>query len=76
MFVIVEIQTFTDNTIGILNYSAQTWKDAQRIYHEKLAYAAQSELPCYAVSLIDNHGNLLESRYYTNGDTNEGDINE
>mgnify|MGYP003297674885 CR=1 FL=1 len=66
MYIIIEIQTNADQTLGILTYTAESWRMAQKIYHEKLAYAAQSELPCYSVSLLDSHGNVQESRYYNN----------
>lgn len=65
MYIIIEIQTNADFTVGILTYTADTWRGAQQIYHEKLAYAAMSTLPRYAVSLLDNSGRVLESRYYT-----------
>lgn len=65
MYIIIEIQTNDNGTIGILTYTATDWRNAQQIYHEKLAYAAMSTLPRYAVSLVDNSGRVLESRYYT-----------
>ena len=65
MYIIIEIQTNDNGTVGTLVYTAQTWRNAQQIYHEKLAYAAMSTLPRYAVSLLDNSGRVLESRYYT-----------
>lgn len=66
MYIIIEIQTNANSTVGILTYTAQNWRQAQQIYHEKLAYAAMSTLPRYAVSLLDSSGNVLESRYYSN----------
>ena len=66
MYIIIEIQTNADFTVGILTYTSDTWRGAQQIYHEKLAYAAMSTLPRYAVSLLDNSGRVLESRYYSN----------
>ena len=65
MYIIIEIQTNADFTIGILTYTADTWRGAQQIYHEKLAYAAMSTLPRYAVVLMDNSGHVHESRYDT-----------
>lgn len=73
MYIIIEIQTNADSTVGILTYTAQSWRQAQQIYHEKLAYAAMSTLPCYAVSLLDSHGNVQESRYYTTSTEPEGE---
>lgn len=74
MYIIIEIQTNTDQTIGILTYTAQSWREAQHIYNEKLSYAALSTLPCQAVSLLDSYGRCLESRYYS--DIDEGVENE
>lgn len=66
MYIIIEIQTNDNGSIGILTHVSDTWRGAQQIYHEKLAYAAMSTLPRYAVALLDNSGRVLESRYYTN----------
>lgn len=65
MYIVIEIQTNENGTIGILTYTSQDWRGAQQIYHEKLSYAAMSTLPRYAVALMDNSGNVLESRYYS-----------
>lgn len=65
MYIIIEIQTATDGTVSTLCTTAATWREAQAVYHNKLWYAAQSTIPCYAVSLLDIHGNVMESRYYT-----------
>ena len=65
MYAIIEIQTAQDSTITTLATTAATWREAQAVYHNKLWYAAQSSLPCFAVALLDSHGNLLETRYYT-----------
>lgn len=66
MYIIIEIQTNDNGSIGILSYTSDTWRGAQQIYHEKLAYAAMSTLPRYAVVLMDNSGHVQESRYYSN----------
>lgn len=72
-YIIIEIQTNTNGALGILTYTAETWRQGQQIYHEKLAYAAMSTLPRYAVALLDNSGNLLESRCYTTQEEPEGE---
>ena len=66
MYIIIEIQTTANGELGILTHVSDTWRGAQQLYHEKLAYAAMSTLPRYAVALLDNSGRVLESRYYTN----------
>lgn len=66
MYIILEIQTAADGTVSTIATPATTWREAQATYCNKRWYAAQSTLPCYAVSLLDIHGNVLESRYYNN----------
>ena len=73
MYIVLEIQTMQDGTVATLATTAATWREAQGVYHNKLWYAAQSTLPCYAVALLDSHGNLLESRYYTTDTEPEGE---
>lgn len=67
MYIIFEIQTNADKTVGTLVYTAEDWYEAQAIYHEKLAYAARSAQPCHAISLMNNDGTLIESRAYKHG---------
>lgn len=71
MYIIMEIQTNADGTVGNLVYMNADWHEAQAIYHEKLAYAARSTLPCYAVVLMDNCGNPIENRAYKRGEEAE-----
>ena len=73
MYIIIEIQTNTNGALGVLTTTADNWRLSQKIYHEKLMYAAQSTLPRFAVALLDNSGNLLESRYYTTETEPEGE---
>lgn len=74
MYIILEIQTAANGTVSTLATITSTWREAQATYHNKLWYAAQSELPCYAVSLLDIHGNIQESRYYTTQEEPEGEL--
>lgn len=64
MYIITEIQTNADNTIGVLTFISETWNEAQGLFHEKLAYAARSALPHHAVTLCDNLGNPLNYMCY------------
>lgn len=65
MYIILEIQTAANGTVSTLVTTASTWREAQGVYHNKLWSAAQSTIPCYAVALLDSHGNVQESRFYT-----------
>ncbi|MBR1407432.1 MAG: hypothetical protein IJ573_00865 [Clostridia bacterium] len=64
MYIIYEIQTNADGAIGTLTFTAQTWLEAQSIYHAKLSAAAASELPCHAVILMDASGTPMEHQAY------------
>lgn len=73
MYIVLEIQTAAGGTVSTLATTAATWREAQSVYHNKLWYAAQSDLPCFAVALLDSHGNVQESRYYTNNTETEAE---
>lgn len=64
MYIIYEIQTNADGTVGTLTYTAQTWLEAQSIYHAKLSAAAASEVPIHAVILMDASANPMEHQAY------------
>lgn len=63
-YLIVEIQKMVDGTIAHLVESADTQREAESKYHGKLQYAALSDLPCHAVSLLDETGNCVAHEYY------------
>ena len=65
MYIIVEIQTFENGTVGILYETANTWNQAQSVFHTKLASAAISGLPNHAVTLLNNLGQPLDFQSYT-----------
>ena len=64
MYIITEIQTNSDGTVGVLNFTAEDRFEAEAVFHEKLAYAARSALPCHAVTLCDNEGHQLNFDSY------------
>jgi len=59
MYTIIELQT-SESGLSVLHVEKATWREAQTAYHEKMVYAAQSKLPCYAVVILDIHGNRVE----------------
>lgn len=66
-YVIIEIQTNSDGTIGVLTFTNNNRYEAEAVYHEKLAFAARSTLPKHAVVLTDNTGNLINYQCYEHG---------
>ena len=66
MYAVIELQTNASGVLSVLHVVKETWREAQKTYHEKMVYAAQSTLPCYAVVILDNCGNRVEpAPYYT-----------
>jgi len=66
MYTIIELQTSESGVLSVLHVEKATWREAQKAYHEKMVYAAQSNLACYAVVILDIHGNRVEpAPYYT-----------
>lgn len=76
MYHILEIQTFENgasvivhNASGAIPQTADR-KEARAMFHEKMAYAERSTLPCHTVLVIDEKGNVLV-RDYNNEHTDE-----
>lgn len=64
MYTIIELQTSQEGVLSVLHVEKATWREAQKAYHEKMVYAAQSSLACYAVVILDIHGNRVEPAPY------------
>ena len=64
-YVVVEIQTNSDGTIGSLITSFDNKLDAENKYHTILAYAAISELPVHSAAILTNEGRLVKTEMYT-----------
>jgi hypothetical protein len=69
MYHIIEIQTFENGSSAIVHNSngaipqASDAKEARAVFHEKMAYAERSNLPCHAVLVIDETGNVVVRDY-------------
>ena len=64
MYIILEIQT-TNGTPASLVHTADNYNEAKSVYHTVLAAAAISSCECHAATLLDYHGNVLATEYYT-----------
>lgn len=74
MYIVLEIQTNADGTIGSLITQHTALNDAESKYHEVLRYAAISRLPVHAAVLLNNEGMLIRSERYIHeqeAETNE-----
>lgn len=65
MYHILEIQTYEDGSSAIVHNldgkipQASSPKEARAIFHEKMAYAERSGLPCHSVVVVDETGAIL-----------------
>lgn len=64
MFIIIELQTNADGTVGNFIYTAQSANEADQIYHSKLAYAATSTVYCHAVTMLTPDGDVVKHEAY------------
>ena len=63
-FLVVEIQTNPDGTVGNLVYAYDELNAAESKYHAVLSSAAISELPMHAAVLLRSDGAALASKFY------------
>lgn len=75
-YIVIEIQTNTDGTVGTLVNSYDEQNEAESKYHSILAYAATSTLPKHSAFILNNIGHTLKSDVYIHDViTIEGDAN-
>lgn len=67
IYIVIEIQTNADGTIGNLVYSYTNINDAESQYHRILAAAAISNLPTHAAIMLNNYGDMLKNGVYIHG---------
>lgn len=63
-FLVIELQTNTDGTVGNLVWAYDDRNQAESKYHTVLAAAAISGLPCHAACLLQSDGRLLSREVY------------
>lgn len=66
-YIVIEIQTNADGTVGNLVTAHDTRNAAESAYHSVLAAAAISALPYHAAVLLTSTGSLLDTRCYEHG---------
>lgn len=64
MYYIIEIQKYRDGSFGHIVHWAETRNLAESKYHEVLSYAAKSDLPQHAASLISDQGFPILNQCY------------
>lgn len=67
-YLIIELQTNTDGTVGTIITQKDTLNEAQSTYYSILAAAALSALPVHAAVLMTNEGITLEFKAFVRGE--------
>ena len=65
MYIVLEIQTNTDGTIGTIVTQWNDLNQAESKYHAVLACAAASDLPMHSAMIITPDGMTLRGEHYT-----------
>jgi hypothetical protein len=64
-YIVLEIQTNNDGTIGTIITSFDTRNQAESQYHLVLSSAAVSKLPMHSASMLTSDGKMLACQSYT-----------
>lgn len=64
-YVLVELQTNADGTVGNIVTAYDALPQAESAYHSVLAAAAISQLPCHAAVLLTADGETYAAKAYT-----------
>ena len=63
-YIVIEIQTNQDGTVGNIVWDYDSRYEAESKYHSILASAALSSLPCHTAVLVQSDGMLLTADHY------------
>ena len=69
MYIVIEIQTNNDGTVGTLVNAYTDRNTAEQAFHTCAAAAAVSALPCHAVTMLTERGTLVRAEHYTHNVT-------
>ena len=64
MYIVIEIQTNLDGTVGTIFYQYENLESAYSKYYSILSVAAVGELPVHTAAIMTNTGRLVESKYF------------
>ena len=64
MYIVMEIQTNADGSVGTLVSSYADQNDAESKYHEILMYAPKSNLPSHACVMLSEQGFHIKNECY------------
>lgn len=67
-YIVIEIQTNADGTVGNIVQAFDSQDQAESAYHGVLASAAVSRLPKHAAVIMTDEGYCMEYRCYHHGE--------
>ena len=68
MYIVIEIQTNTDGTVGTIVNQYSNLNDAESKFHQILASASISEVPVHSAVIITNEGVTVRAECYNHGE--------
>lgn len=72
MYIVIEIQTNANGTVGNFVWAFESELEAQSKYHAVLSAAAVSALPVHAAAILRNDGMLIAGQAYEHGEAKQG----
>lgn len=70
-YVVIEMQTNADGTLGNFVWAFDDYNQAASKYHSVLAAAAISNLPVHSCAMMSNYGELEDVKVYEHSTNNE-----
>ena len=69
MYIVIEIQTKADQTVGNFGWAFSSRAEAFAKYHAVLSAAAVSALPVHAAVILDNRGRQIAAQHFEHAGT-------
>ena len=63
-YIVLEVQLNDNGTVGLIPTAFDTEPEALACYHQTLASAAVSSLPCHSAIMINEEGQYLRNDYF------------
>ena len=67
MYIVIELQTNADGTLGNFVWSFSSIEEAESKYHSVLAAAAVSVVPVHSAVILRNDGMQMAAQSYSHG---------
>jgi len=68
MYIVIELQTNADGSVGNSVWAFATRNEAEQKYHQVLMYAATSSVPVHAATMLENTGYLVKNECYVHSE--------